>query len=170
MFTFIFLFIFFDASNILKPALARGEIQCIGATTIDEYRKYIEKDSALERRFQPVTVNEPSKEDTLEILKGLRDKYEVHHMPADNVNGLERKDGPAIRMDKEDHRETASCGNSREAREYRAHQKELIEQGKFREALEMDIDDIRGKFGDKYDDAILEMLQYVDKLEMEGRI
>ena len=68
-----------DASNILKPALARGEIQCIGATTIDEYRKYIEKDSALERRFQPVTVNEPSKEDTLEILKGLRDKYEAHH-------------------------------------------------------------------------------------------
>lgn len=68
-----------DASNILKPALARGEIQCIGATTIDEYRKYIEKDSALERRFQPVTVEEPSKDNTLEILKGLRDKYEAHH-------------------------------------------------------------------------------------------
>ncbi|EKQ52118.1 MULTISPECIES: ATP-dependent Clp protease ATP-binding subunit [unclassified Clostridium] len=68
-----------DASNILKPALARGEIQCIGATTIDEYRKYIEKDSALERRFQPVTVGEPTKEETLEILKGLRDKYEAHH-------------------------------------------------------------------------------------------
>jgi ATP-dependent Clp protease ATP-binding subunit ClpC len=68
-----------DASNILKPALARGEIQCIGATTIDEYRKYIEKDSALERRFQPITVSEPSKEETLEILKGLRDKYEAHH-------------------------------------------------------------------------------------------
>lgn len=68
-----------DASNILKPALARGEIQCIGATTIDEYRKYIEKDSALERRFQPINVGEPSKEETLEILKGLRDKYEAHH-------------------------------------------------------------------------------------------
>lgn len=68
-----------DASNILKPSLARGEIQCIGATTIDEYRKYIEKDSALERRFQPITVEEPSKEETLEILKGLRDKYESHH-------------------------------------------------------------------------------------------
>ncbi|MCE5222470.1 MAG: ATP-dependent Clp protease ATP-binding subunit [Clostridium sp.] len=68
-----------DASNILKPSLARGEIQCIGATTIDEYRKYIEKDSALERRFQPITVEEPSKEETLEILKGLRDKYEAHH-------------------------------------------------------------------------------------------
>ena len=68
-----------DASNILKPSLARGELQCIGATTINEYRKYIEKDSALERRFQPITVGEPSKEETLEILKGLRDKYEAHH-------------------------------------------------------------------------------------------
>ncbi|WP_142413478.1 ATP-dependent Clp protease ATP-binding subunit [Hathewaya massiliensis] len=68
-----------DASNILKPALARGEIQCIGATTIDEYRKYIEKDTALERRFQPVTVGEPSKEEALLILRGLRDKYEAHH-------------------------------------------------------------------------------------------
>ncbi|GKX68762.1 ATP-dependent Clp protease ATP-binding subunit [Inconstantimicrobium mannanitabidum] len=68
-----------DASNILKPSLARGEIQCIGATTIDEYRKYIEKDSALERRFQPVMVGEPTKEETLQILNGLRDKYEAHH-------------------------------------------------------------------------------------------
>ncbi|MEW9095711.1 MAG: ATP-dependent Clp protease ATP-binding subunit [Clostridiaceae bacterium] len=68
-----------DASNILKPALARGEIQCIGATTIDEYRKYIEKDAALERRFQPITVGEPTKEETILILKGVRDKYEAHH-------------------------------------------------------------------------------------------
>jgi ATP-dependent Clp protease ATP-binding subunit ClpC len=68
-----------DASNILKPALARGEIQCIGATTIDEYRKHIEKDAALERRFQPITVGEPSKEEAIQILKGLRDKYEAHH-------------------------------------------------------------------------------------------
>lgn len=68
-----------DASNILKPALARGEIQAIGATTMDEYKKHIEKDSALERRFQPVTVGEPSKEEALQILKGLRDKYEAHH-------------------------------------------------------------------------------------------
>lgn len=68
-----------DAANILKPALARGEIQVIGATTIDEYRKNIEKDAALERRFQPVTVGEPSEEETVEILKGLRDKYEAHH-------------------------------------------------------------------------------------------
>ena len=68
-----------DASNILKPVLARGEIQCIGATTIEEYRKYIEKDSALERRFQPITVDEPSNEQTLKMLYGLRSKYEEHH-------------------------------------------------------------------------------------------
>ena len=68
-----------DAANILKPALARGEIQCIGATTIDEYRKHIEKDAALERRFQPVLVGEPSKEEAVAILKGLRDRYEAHH-------------------------------------------------------------------------------------------
>lgn len=68
-----------DASNILKPSLARGEIQLIGATTIDEYRKYIEKDAALERRFQPVMVEEPSEEETIQILKGLRERYEKHH-------------------------------------------------------------------------------------------
>ena len=68
-----------DASNILKPALARGELQCIGATTLEEYRKHIEKDAALERRFQPVQVHEPNIEDTILILKGLRDKYEAHH-------------------------------------------------------------------------------------------
>ncbi len=68
-----------DASNVLKPSLARGEIQCIGATTLDEYRKYVEKDGALERRFQTVVVEPPSKDETVEILKGLRDRYEAHH-------------------------------------------------------------------------------------------
>ena len=68
-----------DAANILKPMLARGEIQLVGATTISEYRKYIEKDTALERRFSPVTVNEPTEKDTITILKGIRDKYEAHH-------------------------------------------------------------------------------------------
>ena len=68
-----------DAANILKPALARGELQCIGATTLDEYRKHIERDAALERRFQPVNVGEPSVEDTIEILMGLRERYEAHH-------------------------------------------------------------------------------------------
>ena len=68
-----------DAANILKPALARGELQCVGATTLDEYRKNIEKDAALERRFQPVVVGEPTQEEAFEILKGLRDRYEAHH-------------------------------------------------------------------------------------------
>ena len=68
-----------DASNILKPSLARGELQCIGATTLDEYRKYIEKDAALERRFQPVQVDEPTPEEAVQIIEGLRDRYEAHH-------------------------------------------------------------------------------------------
>ena len=68
-----------DASNMLKPALARGELHCVGATTLDEYRKYIEKDSALERRFQPVLVQEPTEEDTIAILRGIKEKYELHH-------------------------------------------------------------------------------------------
>lgn len=106
-----------------------------------------------------------------EVFKeGEGDKYEIHHMPADSTTKLERNDGPAIKMEKADHRLTASCGNSREAREYRAIQKECIDKGNFREALQMDIDDIHEKFGDKYDDAISEMLEYVDKLEEEGKI
>src|SRR5207249_2445197 len=68
-----------DASNLLKPMLARGELHCIGATTLDEYRKHIEKDAALERRFQPVMVDQPSVEDTISILRGLRERYEIHH-------------------------------------------------------------------------------------------
>lgn len=68
-----------DAGNMLKPALARGELHCIGATTLDEYRQYIEKDAALERRFQKVLVDEPTVEDTIAILRGLKERYEVHH-------------------------------------------------------------------------------------------
>ena len=68
-----------DASNMMKPALARGELRCVGATTINEYRKYIEKDAALERRFAPVLVSEPTVEDTISILRGLKERYEVHH-------------------------------------------------------------------------------------------
>ena len=78
-----------DASNILKPALARGEIQVIGATTIEEYRKYIEKDAALERRFQPVMVEEPKEEETIEILRGLRPLYEKHHGVTISDEGIE---------------------------------------------------------------------------------
>src|SRR5262249_8830822 len=68
-----------DAGNLLKPLLARGELHCIGATTLDEYRKYIEKDAALERRFQPGQVEQPTVEDTISILRGLKEKYEAHH-------------------------------------------------------------------------------------------
>lgn len=78
-----------DASNILKPSLARGEIQLIGATTIEEYRKHIEKDAALERRFQPVTVEEPDREEAIEILKGLRSHYEEHHQVEITDSGVE---------------------------------------------------------------------------------
>ena len=91
-------------------------------------------------------------------------------MPADSASNLERAEGPAIKMEKDDHRQTASCGSSRDAREYQAAQKDLIDNGKFREALQMDINDVTGKFPGKYDEAISEMLKYVDKLEMEGKI
>ncbi len=95
---------------------------------------------------------------------------EIHHMPSNESSQLERNDGPSIVMEYEDHRETASCGNSRDAQEYRAEQKRLIDEGKCREALQMDIDDIHEKFGDKYDDAIGQMMDYVDELEKDNRI
>ena len=74
---------------MLKPMLARGELHCIGATTLDEYRKYIEKDAALERRFQPVMVEEPSEKETVAILKGLKDKYEEHHQVTITPDAIE---------------------------------------------------------------------------------
>jgi len=77
-----------DAGNLLKPMLARGELHCIGATTLDEYRQYIEKDPALERRFQPVQVDEPTVEDTISILRGLKERYEVFHGVKINDNAL----------------------------------------------------------------------------------
>lgn len=96
--------------------------------------------------------------------------HEVHHMPAKATSFLDELDGPAIKMDKFDHQQTASWGNSIEAREYRKIQKELIENGDFKKALEMDIEDIASKFANKYDNAIKEMLEYVSKLELEGII
>jgi hypothetical protein len=102
--------------------------------------------------------------------EGEGDKYEVHHIPADSVSYLERNNGPAIKMEKEDHHNTASFGSSKEAQEYRAKQKELIEQGNFEEAVQMDIDDIKEKFGNKYDDAIAEMKDYINQLKTEGKI
>ena len=82
-----------DAASILKPALARGELQTIGATTLDEYRKYLERDSALERRFQQVRVEEPSVDDTVQILRGLRDRYEAHHRVRITDEALRRRGG-----------------------------------------------------------------------------
>jgi hypothetical protein len=105
-----------------------------------------------------------------EIQKRGEVGYEVHHMPANDVNGLSLYDGPAIKMEAADHRQTASCGNSIEARKYRAKQKELIDSGRFKEAFRMDVKDIRSKFGSKYDTAINQALQYVNKLEREGRV
>src|SRR5690606_24705981 len=86
-----------DAGNMLKPALARGELHCVGATTLDEYREYVEKDAALERRFQKVLVTEPNVEDTVAILRGLKERYEVHH-------GVEITDGAIIAAAKLSHR------------------------------------------------------------------
>lgn len=96
--------------------------------------------------------------------------HEVHHMPADGASPLDKFDGPAIKMEKLDHQKTASWGNSIEARDYRKMQSDLIENGKFREAVELDIQDIKSKFPSKYDEAIKDMLEYVNKLELEGII
>lgn len=95
---------------------------------------------------------------------------EVHHMPAVSASKLEYMEGSAILMDASDHKKTASWGNSTEARAYQAEQRKLIESGNFREAFEMDVNDIQSKFGDKYDDAIAEARAYIDKLEQEGKI
>ena len=99
-----------------------------------------------------------------------REGKEVHHMPAKSTSELDENDGPAIIMEKEDHKKTASFGNSKEAQEYRAKQKELIDEGKFDEALQMDIDDIKEKFGDKYDDAIEELKEYYNELKEKGKV
>ncbi len=102
-----------DASNLLKPALARGELHCIGATTLDEYRKHVEKDAALARRFQPVFIAEPTVEDTISILRGLKEKYELHHgvritdrarHGGDAVEPLHHRPVPARQGDRPDRR------------------------------------------------------------------
>ncbi len=88
-----------DAANILKPALSRGELQVIGATTMDEYRKYIESDAALERRFQPIMVDEPSVDETIDILRGVRTAYEEHHRLtiSDEALNASRSPSPSLR-------------------------------------------------------------------------
>jgi len=96
--------------------------------------------------------------------------HEVHHMPADSASELPRDDGPAIVMDYEDHRQTASCGLSKEAAEYRQTQRDLVAEGKYMEAFQMDVDDIHEKFGDKYDNAIAEAREHAIKLKEEGHV
>ena len=98
-----------DASNMLKPALARGELHCIGATTLDEYRKHIEKDAALARRFQPVFVTQPTVADTISILRGLKEKYELHHRRADHRRRDRRRRDPVATATSP----TASCPTRR---------------------------------------------------------
>lgn len=167
-----------DGTNDLPDELSLDDD--LGKDNTDENKDYSENNEENHGNDDAVDNLENREEDNLEEKKGGSyqdvkktsdgETHEVHHMPADSASNLERDDGPAIKMEKEDHRQTASCGSSREAREYREKQKELIEQGKFREALQMDIDDLHDKFGDKYDDAIAEMLEYVDQLEKEGKI
>jgi len=96
---------------------------------------------------------------------GHGDKYEVHHIPANSASDLPKSDGPAIAMDRADHALTASFDSSKEAKEYQKAQKELIAQGKFFEAFQMDVDDIHEKFGDKYDKAIAQALEYAKKIK-----
>ena len=95
---------------------------------------------------------------------------EVHHTPADAINPLSRDNGPAIWMEKADHRKTASCGWSAESKAHQAAQRKLVSEGKFREAIQMDINDIHALFGNKYDKNINEMLKYVDELDKAGKL
>lgn len=105
---------------------------------------------------------------------GYKNIYDAHHMPAKSVNGIQDDDrgshGPAIRMDTADHKRTTSFRGSNSARKYRAKQKELVDSGRFVEALQMDIDDVKSKFPGKYDSAIAEILEYVEKIRSEGMI
>ncbi len=101
---------------------------------------------------------------------GQGDKYEIHHMPANSISPLPTNDGPAIRMDKQDHKMTASYGNSIEAQQYRAEQQQLIKDGKFESAFNMDVNDIRSKFGNKYDEEIEASRQHMNQLKLEGKI
>jgi len=142
-----------------------------------EYDNYLEEDKAQEYEHESAEEKEGkevsevkggSYRDIKENMKERNEtgeEYEVHHTPADSCTELSRNEGPAIKMERDDHRQTASCGYSREAQEYRAQQKELIDNGKFDEAVQMDVDDIKEKFGDKYDEGIDEMRTYSQKFK-----
>ena len=158
-------------NEVIKDAV-EGMAKEIGVDSLQKMPseigvKDIKSDSSVVEKEQPEkkggSYNDVKKESNGE-------SNEVHHIPADSASRIERGDGPAILMEKDDHRKTASCGNSKEAREYREKQKDLIDSGRFREAVQMDIDDIKSKFGNKYDDAISQMMDYIDKIESEGKI
>lgn len=168
----------------LLPEEIGGELEYENIQVVNDLKQYNTQENKTEVKNNDIQVNTDNVDGENEVIEsekkggsydevfkeGEGERYEVHHMPSDSASNIERNDGPAIKMEKEDHRQTASCGSSKEAREYRVAQKELIDQGKFREALQMDIDDIYEKFGSKYNDAISEMLDYIDKLEAEGKI
>lgn len=160
-----------EVGSYLKE-LGKNEISNLKKELSKEEVSQLNKEAAADNKEKTENEKGEKKGGSYKDVRvaGEGDTKEVHHMPSDESSPLERNDGPCIKMDKEDHRKTASCGNSREAREYRQQQKELIESGRFRDAIQMDIDDIKEKFGDKYDDAIAEMMEYVDQLEQEGRI
>ncbi len=139
----------------------------------DDIKENDKKENNTDKNNTDKTQDDSNENDSIEnkekgggAYKDLPSKEgtEKHHMPADSTSDTSFRDGPSIVMDKNDHRETASCGNSKEAQEYRAKQKQLIDEGKYKEAQQMDIDDIRDKFGDKYDNQISQMEEYTDKL------
>lgn len=168
--------------------IAKGRLECL-EKEIDEVEagaNQPEKElNQVDNTVSQDTINNAEKAKDEVSQKGIGGSYgevrehvektgaenkEVHHMPADSVSPIERNDGPAIEMDKDDHRQTASCGSSREAREYRAEQRAKIEKGDFDGAFQMDVDDLHDKFGDKYDDQIEQAREYKEKLKQEGRI
>ncbi len=138
-------------------------------TDTDDVKDFINHESSIEKNvFEKNDIGEVAEicgGSYRDVKKATTESgKEVHHMPADSSNELRREDGPAIRMDASDHRLTASCGNSKEAREYIAKQKELQNQGKWREAMQMDIDDLHSKFGNKYDEAARQCLVYAETI------
>jgi hypothetical protein len=163
-----------ETGDISEATEANGDLD---ADIDSQYDEYLENDSAQE--YEHESAEERDVEEVPEIKGGsygdikdnMRERgetggqYEVHHMPADSCTDIPYEDGPAIKMEKADHRETASCGNSRDAQEYRKQQAELINDGKYNDAVQMDIDDVRSKFGSKYDDGIAEMQNYSKKYE-----
>jgi len=158
-----------EANEITETPEAASEIDDDISSKYDEYldnnkAQEFEHKSAVEKDVDEATeIKGGSYKDIKENMteRGeTGEQYEVHHTPADSCTELNYTDGPAVKMEKADHRETASYGASRDAQEYRGQQKEFIDSGRFDDAVQMDIDDIQGKFGDKYDDGIAEMREY----------